>query len=840
MADQDNKTDQKKTLSLSSKKLELTKTVDAGKIRQSFSHGRSKAVTFEVKKKRVIGKDSGAASGAALSEAELAKRKRILEMAQAGDEKKAEEQRILNEVDEKRLQDLTERQKQSEQDEAETLAAKELAEKEAVEAKRLEEEKRAEQEAARKTSQSRASVPAEAPHAISPSLDVGPLAGGRVKSSLKKEEEDSESDKKSRKTLSLGKKNKHKPVVYSVQDALAAGEDDGRHRSDAARRRAKEKKLAQQSGAQDGKAQVRDIVVPEVITVQELSNRMAVRAGEIIKKLMGFGVMATLNQNIDADTAELIVTEFGHKIIRVSDADVEEGLLPHDDPKELQEPRAPVVTVMGHVDHGKTSLLDAIRKTDVVTGESGGITQHIGAYQVQLASGKRITFIDTPGHAAFSEMRARGANVTDIVVLVVAADDGIKEQTVEAINHAKAAGVPIIIAINKMDKPGADPNRVRSELLTYELVTEEMGGDIQTVEVSAKQGLNIDKLEEAVLLQAEILELGSNPNRDAIGSVVESRIEKGRGAVATVLVQQGTLRIGDIFVAGSEWGKVRALIDDKGKQIKKALPSMPVEVLGFSGAPIPGDSFIVVEDESRARDVAAYRAQKEKDRKAVKMRKASMDLLMQGSSDTEKKTLSVIIKSDVQGSVEAIMGSFDKIPSDEVEIRVLHTGVGGINESDITLAQTTNAFVIGFNVRSNPQARQLATKENIEIRYYSIIYDVIDDIKKIVSGLLTPEKRENFLGYAEVREVFNITKIGKVAGCYVTGGLVKRGAKVRLLRDNVVIHEGSLKTLKRFKDEVKEAKEGYECGMAFENYNDIRPKDVIECFEVQEIARTIE
>lgn len=840
MADQDNKTDQKKTLSLSSKKLELTKTVDAGKIRQSFSHGRSKAVTFEVKKKRVIGKDSGA--GSILNEAELAKRKRILEMAQAGDEKKAEEQRILNKVDARRHQDLTDRQKQSEQAEAEALAAKELAEKEAAEeAKRLEEEKQAQQKAAQKEAQSsRTATPTDDMIAGAPSLDAGPLAGGRVKSSLKKSSDDTDDDKKSRKTLSLGKKNKHKPVVYSVQDALAAGDDDGRQRSDAARRRARDKKLAQQSGAQDSKAQVREIIVPEVITVQELSNRMAMRAGEIIKKLMGLGVMATLNQNIDADTAELIVTEFGHKIIRVSDADIEEGLLPQDDPKELQEPRAPVVTVMGHVDHGKTSLLDAIRKTDVVTGESGGITQHIGAYQVQLAADKKITFIDTPGHAAFSEMRARGADVTDIVILVVAADDGIKEQTVEAINHAKAANVPIIIAINKMDKPGADPSRVRNELLTHELVTEELGGDIQTVEVSAKQGLNIDKLEEAVLLQAEILELGANPNRDAIGSVVESRIEKGRGAVATVLVQRGTLKVGDIFVAGSEWGKVRALIDDKGKQIKKATPAMPVEVLGFSGAPIPGDSFIVVEDEARARDVADYRAQKEKDRKAIKMRKASMDLLMQGSSETERKTLSVIIKSDVQGSVEAIMGSFDKIPSDEVEIRVLHTGVGGINESDITLAQTTNAFVVGFNVRSNPQARQLAAKENIEIRYYSIIYDVIDDIKKIVSGLLTPEKREDFLGYAEIREVFNITKVGKVAGCYVTSGLVKRGAKVRLLRDNVVIHEGSLKTLKRFKDEVKEAKESYECGMAFENYNDIRPKDVIECFEVQEIARTIE
>ena len=832
MADQDNKTDQKKTLSLSSKKLELTKTVDAGKIRQSFSHGRSKAVTFEVKKKRVIVKGAGAGAGAELSDAELAKRKRILAMAQAGDEKKAEEQRILSEIDAKRHQDLTERQKKSAQDEAEALAAIEHAEKEAADAKRLEEEKRVKKEAVQKAAQSSsATAPSDDMLATASSLEVGPLAGGRVKSTLKKEDDDSEGDKKSRKTLSLAKKNKHKPIVYSVQDALAAGDDDGRHRSDAARRRAKNKKLAQQSGTQDGKGQVRDIIVPEVITVQELSNRMAMRAGEIIKKLMSLGVMATLNQNIDADTAELIVTEFGHKIIRVSDADVEEGLLPQDDPKELQESRAPVVTVMGHVDHGKTSLLDAIRKTDVVTGESGGITQHIGAYQVQLAGDKKITFID---------MRSRGANVTDIVILVVAADDGIKEQTVEAINHAKAAGVPIIVAINKMDKPGADPNRVRTELLTYELVTEEMGGDIQTVEVSAKQGLNIDKLEEAVLLQAEILELGANPNRDAIGSVVESRIEKGRGAVATVLIQRGTLRIGDIFVAGSEWGRVRALIDDKGTQIKTATPAMPVEVLGFSGAPIPGDSFIVVKDEARARDVAEYRAQKEKDRKAIKMRKVSMDLLMQGSSETERKTLSVIIKSDVQGSVEAIMGSFDKIPSDEVEIRVLHTGVGGINESDITLAQTTNAFVVGFNVRANPQARQLAAKESIEIRYYSIIYDVIDDIKKIVSGLLTPEKREDFLGYAEIREVFNITKVGKVAGCYVTSGLVKRGAKVRLLRDNVVIHEGSLKTLKRFKDEVKEAKESYECGMAFENYNDIRPKDVIECFEVQEIARTIE
>ncbi len=835
MADKENETGQKKTLSLSPKKLELTKTVDAGKIRQSFSHGRSKAVTFEVKKKRVI-TDKDSQQDASMSDAELAKRKRILEMAKAGDTEKAKEQRILAEMDAKRSQALTDHQAQDQKDQEE--AATKEAERKAAEAKRLEEEKAQKAAAKQKAETSQPVRPSQ-----DPATPESALAGGRVKSATKKHTPPSDNasqDKKDRKTLSLGKKNKHKPVVYSMQDAMAAGDDVGRQRSDAARRRSREKKMAQQIAPEDAKAQVRDVIVPEVITVQELANRMAVRAGDIIKKLMGLGMMTTLNQNIDADTAELMVTEFGHKIVRVSDADVEEGLVPDEDPKDLHKPRAPVVTVMGHVDHGKTSLLDAIRKTDVVAGESGGITQHIGAYQVTLEGNKKITFLDTPGHAAFSEMRSRGANVTDVVILVVAADDGIKEQTVEAINHAKAAGVPIIVAINKMDKPGADPNRVRNELLSHELVTEEMGGDIQTVEVSAKQGTNVDKLEEAVLLQAEILELGANPDRDAIGSVVESRVEKGRGSVATVLIQRGTLKVGDIFVSGAEWGKVRALIDDKGKQIKTAGPSVPVEVLGFSGAPLPGDSFIVVEDEARARDVAGYRAQKEKDRKAIQMRKASMDLLMAGSSDTERKTLSVIIKSDVQGSVEAITGSFDKIPSDEVEIRVLHTGVGAINESDIALAQTTNAFIVGFNVRANPQARNLAAKESIEIRYYSIIYDVIDDIKKIVSGLLTPEMREDFLGYAEIREVFNITKVGKVAGCYVTSGVVKRGAKVRLLRDNVVIHEGSLKTLKRFKDEVKEVKESYECGMAFENYNDIKDKDVIECFEVQEIARTID
>ena len=846
MTDKEKETGQKKTLSLSSKKLELTKTVDAGKIRQSFSHGRSKAVTFEVKKKRVITKDNqGSKQDSALSSAELEKRKKLLEMAAASDAKRDETQKRIAEVDAKRNESLTKRQQ--EEAEAEVRAKEEEAAKKAAAEAKAKEEAEAKARLALEEQEARAQKTESRPDrgsdksAPKPGSDDAKsfLAGGRIKSKTNEDDENATA-KKDRKTLSIGKRNKHKPVVYSVEDALEAGDEDTRLRSDAARKRAHEKKIGKKTNPADAVQKVRDVTIPDMITVQELANRMAVRSGELIKKLMSLGVMATVTQSIDADTAELVVTEFGFNVNRVSDSDVEDGLIPDADPKNLQKPRAPVVTVMGHVDHGKTSLLDAIRETDVVAGESGGITQHIGAHQVTMDNGKKITFLDTPGHAAFSEMRSRGADVTDVVVLVVAADDGIKEQTVEAINHAKAANVPIIVAINKMDKPEADPMRVKTELLTHELVTEDMGGEIQAIEVSAKKRLHIDKLEEAILLQAEILELGANPNRDAIGSIVESRVEKGRGAVSTVLIQRGTLNVGDVFVSGAEWGKVRALIDDKGKRVKSAGPSTPVEVLGFSGAPQPGDSFVVVGDEARAREIADYRAQKEKDRKALKMRKASMDLLMKGASDTDMKTLSIIIKSDVQGSVEAIVGSFDKIPDDEVQIRVLHTGVGAINESDVTLAQTSNALIVGFNVRSNPQALTLADKEGIEIRYYSIIYDVIDDVKTIVSGLLTPEKREDFLGYAEVRDVFNITKVGKVAGCYVTSGMVKRGSKVRLLRDNVVIHEGDLKTLKRFKDEVKEVKESYECGMAFENYSDIRPGDVIECFEVKEISRTID
>jgi translation initiation factor IF-2 len=841
MADSTNDQEQKKTLSLSSKKLELKKTVDAGQIRQSFSHGRTKSVEFEVKKRRSLDQTTLAKerqeklkgdlqSKTGLTQAELEERMRVLQQAQKDEEtsapQRAEEQKRMSEIDNKRAHEITSRQE-------------ELAQE--VEERRQKAEKEAQEKVSPKKQRPADEVKSTTPQDIA----AAQAAESKTKLVPKKAREgqtevETEEAAKARKTLSLSKKDtKHKHHHFSIEDVLSEEDELGRPKSQAALRRAREKRREQMKGSTDTQQIIRDVIIPEVITVQELANRMAVRTGDVVKKLMTLGVIATATQNIDADTAELVVSEFGHHIIRVSEADVEEGLIPKDDPASFKKPRAPVVTIMGHVDHGKTSLLDTIRKTDVVASEHGGITQHIGAYQVTLPSGKQITFIDTPGHAAFSEMRARGANVTDIVILVVAADDGIKEQTVEAINHAKAAGVPIIVAINKMDKPGANPDRVRNELLQYELVVESLGGEIQTVEVSATQGLNIDKLEEAILLQAEMLELGANPNRSAIGAVIESSVDKGRGALATVLVQRGTLKVGDIFVAGSTWGRVRVLNDDKGRVLEKALPSMPVEVVGFADPPVPGDVFVVVEHEAQARDIAEYRERTSKDKKAVIARKTSLDLLMKGAPGANESTLSIIVKSDAQGSSEAILNSLQKIEGEEIAVRVLHTGVGAINESDVSLASATNAFIIGFNVRANNQARDLAAKENIEIRYYSIIYDVIDDVKKIVSGLMTPERRENILGYAEIRDVFNITKVGKVAGCYITSGEVRRGAKVRLLRDNVVVHEGALKTLKRFKDEVKEVKENYECGMAFENYNDIRPGDQIECFEVQEIARHV-
>jgi translation initiation factor IF-2 len=605
----------------------------------------------------------------------------------------------------------------------------------------------------------------------------------------------------------------------------------------AAMRRRRDKKMGR--NVQAAPKLSREVTIPEAITVQELANRMAERAVDVIKILMAQGQMVKITDILDADTAELIATELGHTVKRVSDADVEEGLydIPADDKAEDLTTRAPVVTIMGHVDHGKTSLLDAIRQTNVVSGEAGGITQHIGAYQVEV-NGQKITFLDTPGHEAFTAMRARGAQATDIAVLVVAADDGVMPQTIESIKHAKAAGVPIIVAINKMDKPSANPQRVRTELLQHEVFVESMGGDVLDVEVSAVTKAGLDKLLETILLQAEVLELKVARDGRAEGLVIEAKLDKGRGAVATVLVQRGTLRVGDILVAGTEFARVRALINDKGEQVKEAGPSVPVEVLGFTGVPSAGDRFSVVETEARAREVTDYR------QRAIREKTAgggatSLEQMMNQLKASGVAKFPLIIKGDVQGSVEAINASLNKLSTDEVSAQILMSGVGGITESDVTLASASNAIIIGFNVRANKQANDLATRDGIEIRYYNIIYDLVDDVKAAMSGLLKPERRETFIGYAEILEVFNISKVGKVAGCRVTEGIVERGAGVRLLRDNVVIHEGKLKTLKRFKDEVKEVPVGQECGMAFENYEDIRAGDVIECFRVEQVTRTL-
>ena len=627
----------------------------------------------------------------------------------------------------------------------------------------------------------------------------------------------------------------------NVNNYMGGGDDDDDDYGYTPHRRFKKKqpKPVQQQVQTPQEKVIKEVIIPETITVQELANRMAEKSTDVIKRLMSMGVMATINQAIDADTAQIIVEDMGHKVKRVSDSDVEEGLTGPEDSAEDLLPRAPIVTVMGHVDHGKTSLLDALRETNVVAKEAGGITQHIGAYQITVEGGQKITFIDTPGHEAFSEMRARGAQVTDIVVLVVAANDGIMPQTIEAIRHAQAAGVPIVVAINKIDLPGADPMRVKSELLQYGIGVEEMGGESLCAEISAKKRINIDKLVEAILLQAEMLDLKANPNHAAQGTVVEAKMEKGRGSVATVLVQRGTLKVGDILIAGKEWGRVRAMFNELGKKVLEAAPATPVEVVGLQGTPMAGDTFVVVTDEAQAREVTGYRIRKERDAKIVANTKSAMEQMMDKIKSGESKHLSVVIKADVQGSIEALEGSLKKLSNDEVSVQVLHSAVGAISESDVTLAHASDALIIGFNVRANAQARDMAHRDGVDIRYYSIIYTVVDDVKKALEGMLTPELREKILGYAQIRNVFNITGVGKVAGCMITEGMVKRGAKVRLLRDNVVIHDGNLGQLKRYKDDVKEVKEGFECGMSFENYSDIQVNDSIECYEVEEIAKTL-
>jgi translation initiation factor IF-2 len=853
-------------------KLELRKPIETGQVRQSFPHGRTKTVQVEVRKKRAVGPggdkpaDAPAAAAATAAPATAkpaapARRPVVLPQGLTEEERAHRVRALKGAIADAETRRQADAEREREREEAERIAAEE--------ARRAEEEnkrKTAEEDAKRKTEEvdkrkvdddrrkaekadedSRREVADRAGKAAAAKV-AALTAAGKIKV-VEEEPEEREAPARRgawpgvppRRPAAAPRRDDHRRNAKLTVTRAINTDDDERQRSLASVRRHREReKLRALQMLQEQTKIVRDVVIPETITVQELANRMAERGVDVIKTLMKMGVMATINQTIDADTAELVVTEFGHRMKRVSEADVESGLKGEDDAPESLEPRPPVVTVMGHVDHGKTSLLDALRQTDVVAGEAGGITQHIGAYQVTLQSGQKITFIDTPGHQAFTAMRARGADVTDIVVLVVAADDGIKEQTVEALRHAKAAGAPMIIAINKMDKQGANPDKVRQELLQHEIVVEKLGGDVLDIEVSAIKKTNLDKLEEAILLQAEILDLKANPNRPAEGSVIEAQLERGRGPVATVLIKRGTLKVGDIFVAGSEWGRVRALIDDRGMNITEATPAMPVEVLGLSGAPLAGDDFTVAADEGQARDIAAYRQRLRREQQATAGARGTLEqMFAQAAAAGVAKELAVVVKSDVQGSLEAITASLEKLGTDEVSVRVLHAAVGGINESDIILAKASHAVIVGFNVRANPQARDMARRDGVEIRYYSIIYEVIDEIKAALSGLLSPTRREKFLGNAAIREVFNITKVGKVAGCMVTEGTVKRGGKVRLLRDNVVIHEGTLKTLKRFKDEVREVREGFECGMAFENYDNIEKGDVIECFEVEEVARVL-
>ena len=651
----------------------------------------------------------------------------------------------------------------------------------------------------------------------------------------RKKERETEQDRRNNK----GRDDGRRSGKLTLSQALEG--EGGRQKSMAAMRRKQERARQKAMGSSAEREKiVREVQLPEAITVSELANRMAERSAEVVKSLMKMGMMVTQNQTIDADTAELIIEEFGHKVVRVSDSDVEDVINEIEDDAETLKPRPPVITIMGHVDHGKTSLLDAIRKTKVVAGEAGGITQHIGAYQVSTDSGAVLSFLDTPGHAAFTSMRSRGAQVTDIVVLVVAADDAVMPQTIEAINHAQAAKVPMIVAINKMDKPDATPDKVRTDLLQHEVIVEKMSGEVQDVEVSAITGMGLDDLLEAIALQAEILELTANPDRAAQGAVIEAQLDVGRGPVATVLVQKGTLNQGDIFVVGEQWGKVRALINDKGERIKTAGPSVPVEVLGINGTPEAGDVLNVVETEAQAREIADYRANLAKEKRAAAGAATTLEQLMAKAKEDENiSDLPVLVKADVQGSAEAIVQAMDKIGNEEVRVRVLHSGVGAITESDIGLAEASGAPVIGFNVRANAPARNSANQKGVEIRYYSVIYDLVDDVKAAASGLLSAEIRENFIGYAQIKEVFKVSGVGRVAGCLITEGVARRSAGVRLLRDNVVIHEGTLKTLKRFKDEVPEVQSGQECGMAFENYEDIRANDVIEIFERQEIERVL-
>jgi translation initiation factor IF-2 len=872
----ENEQDGKKPLSLQGRgKLELKKPLEGGaaSVRQSFSHGRSKTVTVEVKRKRILGPETGPARNettevaAPVVETRSAtpatpatpSRKPVTLLRELTDEERTARVRALKvaaAADGERTRDeILRRAEEEARRRAEEAQAREHAEAEALAESQAETVEAAVEAPAEPAAEDDLDAAATAPlggPGVAPSAKVAVAADAAAAKArpLSREEEEEEAAVRARRLGALNKTEIKRPTLVKRNEpqrrrvgkltVTQALDDEGgeRMRSLASVKRAREReRLRMQQRGQE--KVIREVIIPDAITVQELASRMAERGVDVIKSLMRMGVMATLDHVIDPDTAELIVSEFGHTMKRASEDAVEVGLRGEADDAADLVSRPPVVTIMGHVDHGKTSLLDALRSTDVASREAGGITQHIGAYQVTLEGGEKITFIDTPGHEAFTEMRARGATVTDIVVLVVAADDGIMPQTVEAIQHAKAAGVPIVVAINKIDKPEANAQRVRTELLQHELVVEELGGEVLSIEVSAKTRLGLDKLQEAILLQAEILDLKANPNRAAEGAVIEAKLDKGRGPIATVLVQRGTLRVGDIFVAGGESGRVRALIDDKGESLEEAGPSTPVEILGLQGTPNAGDELSVVESESRAREVATFRQRRRRDAENKATGRGTVEQMLSKIAAGEARELPVVVKTDVQGSLEAILASLNRMSTDEVATRILYAGVGGISESDVTLAKASNALIIAFNVRANAHARESARRDGVDIRYYSVIYNVVDDVKAALSGMLSPSVRENFLGYAEIREVFDITKVGKVGGCMVTEGVVRRGNKVRLLRDSVVIHEGSLKTLKRFKEEVREVKQGFECGMAFENYSDIKVGDQIECFEMVEEARQL-
>ena len=808
-----------------------------GNVKQSFSHGRTKNVVVETKRKRVVvPKPAGAKAGggsnpslgdpskrpAGITDSEMERRLKAVQAARA---REAEEAEARAAEEKARAEDRERRRAEIEAKEAE-----EREREESLKAKAEEDERRKKEAEAAAAA---AAAPAAAPAAPrSPNIK----SGAPTPAARKKEGDREETNKRNK-----GGDDSRRSGKLTLNQALSGGEG-GRQRSMAQMKRKQERQRQKaMGGSVEREKVVRNVNLPPAIVVSELANRMAERVGAVVKALMTNGMMVTQNETIDADTAELIIEEFGHKVVRVSDADVEDVIKEaEDDPKDLVS-RPPVITIMGHVDHGKTSLLDAIRKAKVQSGEAGGITQHIGAYQVTTDNGQVLSFLDTPGHAAFTSMRSRGAQVTDIVVLVVAADDAVMPQTIEAINHAKAAKVPMIVAINKIDKYEANPDKVRTDLLQHEVIVEKMSGETQDVEVSATTGQGLDELLEAIALQAELLELKANPNRAAVGAVIEAQLDVGRGPVATVLVQNGTLRQGDIFVVGEQYGKVRALINDQGERVKEAGPSVPVEVLGLNGTPGAGDVLNVTDTEAQAREIAEYREKAAKDKRAAAGAATTLEQLMANAKVNETiSELPLLIKADVQGSAEAIVQAMEKIGNDEVRVRVLHSGVGAITDTDVGLAEASNAPIIGFNVRANASARASANQKGVEIRYYSVIYDMVDDVKAAASGLLSNEIREHFIGYASIKEVFKVTGVGKVAGCLVTEGKASRAAGVRLLRDDVVIHEGTLKTLKRFKDEVAEVPSGQECGMAFENYEDIRPGDVIEIFTREEVVRTLD